>query len=71
MSSAASIPHLVGLVEIIDMMGVRPQTVYHWRTRGVMPDPDLTVSRTPMWRYDRIVEWAGKTGREIVQRLDR
>jgi hypothetical protein len=66
----AKLPHLVGLLEITEMMGVQSQTAYHWRTRGVMPEPDLVVSKTPLWRYDRIVEWAGRTGRSIHRRLD-
>lgn len=54
---------LVGLVEIAELLGVRQQTAQVWRTRGVMPEPDFTVSGTPVWHRQSIVRWARQTGR--------
>lgn len=57
---------LVGLPEIARMFGVRPPTPYRWRDRGIMPEPDWTVSGSPIWRRAVIVAWGEETGRAIV-----
>lgn len=54
---------LVGLTEIAELCGVGPQTPYRWRTRHVLPDPEWTVSGSPVWRRAVIVEWARASGR--------
>ncbi len=58
---------LVGALEIAALLGVRPETVHTWRYRRLLPEPLATVSGTPVWREDTIVEWARETGREKEQ----
>jgi hypothetical protein len=43
--------------DVAQYLGVRVATVSSYRKRGQMPEPDLTVGRTHMWRPVRIVEW--------------
>lgn len=49
---------IVGVREIADLLGVARQTVRTWRTRGVLPEPDATVSGVPVWRRSTIERWA-------------
>jgi hypothetical protein len=73
MTTAAEIPTeplppLVGLREITNLFGTEHLTVNQWRYRGQLPEPDLTVSKTPIWRLSRIEQWATQTGRKITNR---
>jgi hypothetical protein len=43
--------------DVAAYLGVRIGTVSSYRLRGQMPEPDLTVGRTHMWRPARITEW--------------
>jgi hypothetical protein len=60
-----SVSDPVGVVEISERMGVRPQTVAMWRYRGLLPDPRWSVSRQPAWDWDDIIAWAQRTGRHV------
>ena len=55
--------HLLGLMEIADLLGVQHETCHRWRFRGIMPEPDWTVSGTPVWERATITAWARETGR--------
>jgi hypothetical protein len=56
---------LVGLGEIQARLGVERDTVDHWRTRRVLPEPDPADAegRRPRWRWRAVREWAVATGR--------
>lgn len=54
---------VVGLGEIAELLDVKQATAWVWRTRGDLPEPDAVVSKTPIWRRERILEWARVTGR--------
>lgn len=60
--------------DVAAFIGVRVATVSTYRQRGQMPEPDMTVGRTHMWRPARIVEWhdarprPGVGGRPIPDR---
>lgn len=43
--------------DVATYIGVGVATVSAYRSRGSMPEPDMTVGRTHMWRPVRIVEW--------------
>lgn len=54
---------LVSLAEIANRLGVPPGTVYAWRKRNRLPEPDWTVSEsTPVWRWQTIQRWAVGAG---------
>lgn len=53
----------VGLADIALRLGVEPQTARNWRTRGVLPPPEWTVSGSPAWSWSTIEAWARETGR--------
>lgn len=54
---------LVGPVEIAKLLGVQLATVYRWRTRNVLPDPQWTISGSPIWERTDILQWAMETNR--------
>lgn len=53
----------VGVADLAARLGVEAQTARNWRTRGVLPAPDWTVSGSPVWRWATIEAWARETGR--------
>jgi hypothetical protein len=53
----------VGLSEIAERLGVKPQTAAMWRYRDLLPEPQWTVSGFPAWDWRVIKRWADETGR--------
>ncbi|GAA2377400.1 hypothetical protein Cme02nite_20710 [Catellatospora methionotrophica] len=43
--------------DVAAYLGVRVGTISAYRARSQMPEPDMTVGRTHMWRPARIVTW--------------
>ena len=66
-----AIPHLVAIGDIKKIFGYPDdtQTVNQWRLRGVLPEPVRVYGKTPVWRYDEIIQWAERTGRVVKNRL--
>lgn len=63
-TSSSPVEDLVGVSEIGAMLTVDPRTVTQWRQRDIgFPEPDLTLSGSPIWRADRVRRWALRTGR--------
>jgi hypothetical protein len=50
---------LVGRSEIGDRLDVVPSSVDSWRRRyrGTFPEPELTLSGTPLWRWTAVKAW--------------
>lgn len=53
----------VGTLDIADRLGVKKETVAMWRYRGLMPEPQWSVSKQPAWNWPDIEQWAKETGR--------
>lgn len=43
--------------DVAAYIGVRVGTVSSYRMRNQMPEPDMTVGRTHMWKPARIIAW--------------
>lgn len=54
---------IVGIKEIAERLGVKPQTAAAWRVRGLLPPEEGTVSGSPAWSWATIQRWAHETGR--------
>ena len=54
---------LVSTQEIALRLGVKHKTVYTWRARGVLPEPDFDLGVGPVWLWETIEAWARETGR--------
>lgn len=54
---------IVGIKEIAERLGRKPQTAALWRHRGLLPPEEGTVSGAPAWHWRTIAGWAAATGR--------
>ena len=43
--------------EVAAYLGLRVATVSSYRMRGQMPQPDMTLGRTHVWRPSKIINW--------------
>jgi aminoglycoside phosphotransferase (APT) family kinase protein/predicted DNA-binding transcriptional regulator AlpA len=43
--------------DVAAYLGLRVATVSSYRTRGQMPQPDMTLGRTHVWRPSKIIDW--------------
>lgn len=43
--------------EVANLLGVDTHTIYSYKARGVMPEPDDHVGRTPRWTTATIAAW--------------
>lgn len=51
---------------IAERLGVSLATVYSYRKRGFLPEPDLMVGRSPAWRSETVEQWiATRPGRGV------
>lgn len=53
----------LGRSEIASLLGVKLSTVAQWKSRDLLPAPDLEVSGSPLWWRQTVIEWATETGR--------
>lgn len=53
----------LGIPEIAELLEVSRRTVETWRYRGILPEPDMVVSSTPLWWRDTVETFAAATGR--------
>ena len=56
-------PEPMGPKEVAEFLGVKRATVQQWSYRDVLPAPDFTIGKTPVWQPDTIIRWAVETGR--------
>lgn len=63
LADVAATPDLVGIGEIAELAGVKPDTVRAWRKRKVLPEPLQVVSGSPVWLLGDITRWLTETGR--------
>ena len=43
--------------ELAARLGIKRDSVYQMRSRGDIPEPDMRVGRTPVWRPETIASW--------------
>lgn len=43
--------------QVAEAAGIKPSSVYRYRQRGDIPEPDQYVGRTPVWLRTTIDEW--------------
>lgn len=53
----------VGPAEIAQRLNVKAKTVHVWKVRGILPEPEWTLSGVPIWQWRTIEAWAKQTGR--------
>lgn len=54
----------VGIPDIAERLGVAATTPHQWKTRGLLPAPDYTISGIVLaWDWRKVLRWAGLNGR--------
>lgn len=48
--------------ELAEYLGVKPATIWSYRSRGKLPHPDMTIGGSPYWYHATIRDWI-KNGR--------
>ena len=43
--------------EIARLYGIGEKTITSYKARGQMPQPDLQVGRTPVWKLSTLIAW--------------
>ena len=61
----------VGMSEIGERLGVRPQTVAQWHHRGLLPPERWRVSGRPAWNWPDIERWWPTSGRAAAETTTR
>jgi len=59
------LPVILGIKEVAQVLTVDVQAVSRWRNRKAIAEPDLLLSRSPLWLLETIVHDAAQRGRDI------
>ncbi|WP_372407385.1 hypothetical protein [Streptomyces luteireticuli] len=59
-------PYLLGHGEISKLYGVERQTSQLWKTRELLPQPDVTISGNPYWLLPTVLGIAKKGERDVL-----
>jgi len=43
--------------DIATMTGLKSDTIYKYRKRNTLPEPDQYIGRTPVWKRSTIEDW--------------
>ncbi|MFC0861648.1 hypothetical protein ACFHYQ_04980 [Sphaerimonospora cavernae] len=58
-------PPLIGLQEVSWIFDKTSSVIGQWRNRGTLPDPDLVLSGSPLWKVEKILADAEMRGRSV------
>ena len=61
--------HLVGTAEIAAMFGISRVRAQQLQMKKSFPKPLARIAAGRIYRYEDVVDWAKRTGREIVREL--
>ncbi len=48
---------ILGVAEIAEMTGLKPDTITKYRSLGRFPDPDHKTARQDLWERETIAAW--------------
>jgi predicted DNA-binding transcriptional regulator AlpA len=51
--------------DIAKQTGLKLETLYKYRKRNTLPEPDKMIGRTPVWKQETIDNWVSK--RPIIE----
>ncbi len=57
--------------DIATLTGLKVETIYTYRKRSTLPEPDRYMGRTPIWKQETITEWQSKRANQIEIELDK
>ena len=67
-SMVASMPEIVGEVEIAARLHIDEDAVHTWAAWEFLPPPEGRVAGFPAWRWITVQNWAMRTGRMGLER---
>lgn len=53
--------------DISKLTGLKVDTIYTYRKRNTLPDPDQYIGRTPVWKKTTIEEWNSKRSAVTIE----
>lgn len=53
---------LLGSAEVAELVGLKPETIWVYTSRGMLPEPDMRTARQKLWFRDTIEAWAQTKG---------
>lgn len=59
---------LYGITEIAREIGISPDTVSVWRTRGKLPEPDFVLAMGPIWKAGTIRSFLERVRKDAGRR---
>lgn len=48
---------ILGVAEIAEVSGLKPDTITKYRKRGIFPEADYSTARQDLWRAETIEAW--------------
>lgn len=48
---------ILGVAEVADLTGLKPDTITKYRSLGKFPDPDHTTARQDLWERSTVERW--------------
>ncbi len=55
---------ILGVAEVAEMTGLKPDTITKYRSLGKFPEPDHATARQDLWEVSTIAKWMDERGAE-------
>lgn len=59
------LPTILGIKEVAEVCHVDVQTISRWRNRKTIAEPDLSLSGSPLWLLETVLNDAARRGRDV------
>ena len=56
--------------DIAKQTGLKTETLYKYRKRNTLPNPDKYIGRTPVWKQETIDNWVSSRSQTIELEID-
>lgn len=56
-TETVEVAELVSMTEIASLIGVNVTAIRSYRSRGILPEPLVTLGVGPIWRRSDIIDW--------------
>ena len=56
--------------QVSELLGLKYSTLYTYRKRNTLPEPDTYIGRTPVWKRKTIEEWNQNRKQTEIELVD-
>jgi len=56
--------------QVSELLGLKYSTLYTYRKRNTLPEPDTYIGRTPVWKRKTIEEWQLNRKQNEIELVD-